>query len=203
MHEHLARITTIKSFIIGDNLDGVREPATWLAEHDSVPGLPANFEPYVELMRVYARQVAEAPDLKSAADSVSRMARNCGNCHLVNNIELEFGFDTKPTDLADTFTHMQRHQWAADRLWEGLIGPSDAAWDRGTDMLVDVPLHSTDVMIETTSEVDSDMIDQIAHRVHVLGGQGTITRTPDGRSDLYAELLGLCVDCHTRLGRGP
>ncbi len=203
MHEHLARISMIKSFIIADNLDGVREPATWLAEHDSVPGLPENFEPYVELMRVYARQVVEALDLKSAADSVSRMARNCGNCHLVNNIELEFGFDTKPADLADSITHMQRHQWAADRLWEGLIGPSDVAWGRGTDMLVDVPLHSTDVMNDTTSEVDSDMIDQIAHRVHLLGGQGTITRTPDGRSDLYAELLGLCADCHTMLGRGP
>jgi len=202
MHEHLGRITTIKSFIIMDNLDGVREPASWLAEHESVSGLPANFQPYVELMRVYARQIVAARDLKSAADSVSRMARNCGNCHLVNNIELEFGFDTKPADLADTITHMQRHQWAADRLWEGLIGPSDVAWGRGSDMLVDVPLHSTDVMNKTTSEVASDMIDQIAHRVHVLGGQGTITRTPDGRSDLYAELLGLCVDCHTRLGRG-
>jgi cytochrome c553 len=203
MHEHLTRITTIKAHIIMDDLDGVREPAAWLAEHESVTGLPANYEPYVELMRMYARQVVAAPDLKSAAKSVSQMARNCGNCHLTNEVELEFGFDTRPADWADTITHMQRHQWAADRLWEGLIGPSDTAWNRGTDMLVDVPLHPADVMDETTNDTDADVIDKIAHRVHLLGGQGTNVRTPDARSKLYAELLGLCADCHSRLGRGP
>jgi cytochrome c553 len=203
MHEHLTRITTIKASIIMDELDGVREPATWLAEHESVAGLPANYEPYVELMRMYARQVVAAPDLKSAADSVSKMARNCGNCHLTNAVELEFGFDTRPAEWADTVTHMQRHQWAADRLWEGLIGPSDIAWNRGTDMLVDVPLHPADVMDASTNGTDTDVIDKIAHRVHLLGGQGTNVRTPDARSELYAELLGLCADCHSRVGGGP
>jgi hypothetical protein len=122
---------------------------------------------------------------------------------VTNEVELEFGFDTRPADWADTNTHMQRHQWAADRLWEGLIGPSDIAWNRGTDMLVDVPLHPADVMDETTNGTDSDVIDKIAHRVHLLGGQGTNVRTPDARSELYAELLGLCADCHSRVGRGP
>jgi hypothetical protein len=203
MHEHLTRITTIKSFIIIDDLNGVREPATWLAEHDSVPGLPSNFAPYVELMRVYARQVVAASDVKSAAESVSRMARTCGNCHLVNDVELEFGFDTRPGDWPDTISHMQRHQWAVDRLWEGLIGPSDVAWSRGTEMLVDVPLSPVDLVNEATDGMDLTATDEIAHRVHVLGGQGTNTRTPDARSALYAELLGLCADCHTALGRGP
>ncbi len=203
MHEHLTRITTIKAHIIMGNIDGVREPATWLAEHESVAGLPENFEPYVQMMRIYARQVVDAPDLDSAAVSVSRMARTCGNCHLVNEVDLEFGYDQKPAEWADTVSHMQRHQWAADRLWDGLIGPSDISWSRGTDMLVDVPLHPADVMDETTSGVNATMIDEIARRIHVLGGQGTNTRTPHARSELYGEILGLCADCHTRLGRGP
>lgn len=203
MHEHLDRITAIKSLIIMGNLDGVREPAIWLAEHESVAGLPSNYEPYVELMRVYAREVVEAPNLKSAAESVSRMARTCSNCHLVNHVELEFGYDQRPGDLEDTVSHMQRHQWAADRLWEGLIGPSDAAWRRGADMLVDVPLLPEDVMYDSTNADDSAAIDQIARRIHVLGGQGTITSTPAARSELYGEILGLCASCHTRLGRGP
>jgi len=203
MHEHLGRITTIKSFIIMGNLRGVREPATWLAEHDIVSGLPANFEPYVEMMRSYAREVVKAPDLKSAAKSVSRMARTCGACHLVNKVELEFGFDTKPPEWADTISLMQRHQWAADRLWEGLIGPSEVAWSRGTDIFVDVPLRPAYVLDETTNGVGSDMINKAAHRIHMLGGQGTITSTPDARSELYGELLGLCGDCHIELGFNP
>jgi cytochrome c553 len=203
MHEHLNRITTIKSLIIMGNLDGVREPAAWLADHEAVAGLPTNYEPYVGLMREYAREVNNATDLKSAAISVSNMARTCSNCHLVNEIEIEFGYDQRPAEWSDTVSHMQRHQWAADRLWEGLIGPSDAAWDRGTDMLIDVPLQPDDVLDEASVDVDSDALDQITHRIHVLAGQGASARTPTQRSELYGEMLGLCAECHTRLGRGP
>ena len=203
MHEHLERISEIKKQIIRGNLDGVNDPATWLAEHESVSGLPKNFEPYVELMRNYAHQVLAAPDLSAAAVAVSRMARTCGNCHLVNEIEIEFSDEQTPADWSDTITHMQRHQWAADRLWEGLIAPSDTAWSRGTDMLVDVPLGPTDVLDGTTSVANATAIDEIARRVHLLGGQGTNTRTPDSRSVLYGEILGLCADCHSMLESGP
>ncbi|MDX1404095.1 MAG: hypothetical protein R3192_06145 [Woeseiaceae bacterium] len=201
MHEHLARISTIKSFIIMGNLDGIREPAIWLADHETVDGLPANFEPYVSLMRQYAREVNNAQDFESAAISVSQMARTCSNCHLVNEVQLEFGFDREPPEWSDTNSHMQRHQWAADRLWEGLIGPSDAAWNRGTLMLVDVPLHPDDLTDDDS--VDREIIDQLAHRVHVLAGQGTAARTPAQRAELYGEMLGLCAECHLRVGRGP
>ena len=203
MHEHLDRITTIKSLIIMGNLDGIREPAIWLADHEAVPGLPANFEPYVGLMREYAREVNNAADLKSAAIAVSGMARTCSNCHLVNDVEIEFGYDQMPAEWSDTVSHMQRHQWGADRLWEGLIAPSDTAWNRGTDMLIDVPLHPEDVMVADSDIVDVAAIDQIARRIHLLAGQGTSARTPTQRSELYGEMLGLCAECHTKLGRGP
>jgi hypothetical protein len=203
MHEHLARITTIKSFIIMGRLDGVREPATWLADHKTAKGLPANFKPYVELMRSDAREIARASDLKSAAKSVTRMARTCGNCHSINEIKLEFGFDTMPADWADTVSLMQRHQWAADRLWEGLIGPSDAAWSRGTNMLVDVPLRPNYATDESLNDEDSDEIDRVAHSVHVLGGHGLNAKTLDARSELFSELLVLCADCHAKLSLSP
>jgi hypothetical protein len=201
MHEHLTRIGTIKAEIVAGRLAGVREPAIWLADHETVAGLPVDFEPYVAQMKSYARHVIEARDLVTAASAVSQMARTCGNCHLVNGVELEFGYDTQPReDIEDIVTHMQRHQWAADRLWEGLIGPSDSAWHRGTDMLIDVPLESEDVTIATEHFAE---IARITRRIHALGGIGTETVTPDARSDLYGEVLGLCASCHVLLGRGP
>lgn len=203
MHEHLGRITTIKSLIIMGNLDGVREPAIWLADHETVDGLPADFEQYVGLMRQYAREVNNAIDLKSAAIAVSGMAQTCSNCHLANEVEIEFGYDQIPAEWSDTVSHMQRHQWAVDRLWEGLIAPSDTAWQRGTEMLVDVPLHPDEVINQDSGITDSDAIDQMARRIHVLAGQGAGARTPAERSVLYGEILGLCAGCHTRLGRGP
>ncbi len=201
MHEHLTRISTIKSAIVAGKLEEVREPATWLAEHETAAGLPAEFESYVIQMRSYARHVIEAPNLTAAAESVSNMAKTCGNCHLVNDVNLEFGYDRKPReDVEDVVTHMQRHQWAADRLWDGLIGPSNSAWNRGVDMLIDVPLAPEDVTATTAhfSEMGS-----ITRRIHALGGIGTETVTPDARSELYSEVLSLCARCHTLLGRGP
>ena len=203
MHEHLERITEIKSMIVMGNLDGVREPAAWLADHETAPGLPANFESYVGLMREYAREVNNATDLKTAAIAVSQMAKTCSNCHLVNGVEIEFGYDQVPEEWADTVSHMQRHLWAADRLWEGLIGPSDTAWSRGTNMLVDVPLHPEDVAGEDLSDADREVLDYLERRIHVLAAQGANARTPSDRAEFYGEMLGECAECHVRLGRGP
>ena len=201
MHEHLTRISTIKSAIIAGELENVAEAATWLADHETAADLRPEFEPYIILMRSHARHVIEAEDLASAAESVSEMAKTCGNCHLVNDVKMQFGYDRRPReDLEDVITHMQRHQWATDRLWEGIIGPSDTAWNRGADMLIDAPLLPSAVA-SATDNVEE--IARIARRIHALGGIGTETKTPDARSELYAELLGLCASCHTLLGRGP
>lgn len=201
MYEQLTRISTIKSAIIAGELENAREAATWLASHETAADLRAEFESYIILMRSHARHVIEAESLASAAESVSEMAKTCGNCHLVNDVNLEFGHDDRPhEDVEDVVTHMQRHRWATDRLWEGLIGPSDIAWNRGADMLIDAPLLPSDVTTTTDNVAE---IGDIARRIHTLGGIGTETKTPDARSELYAEVLGLCASCHTLLGGGP
>jgi hypothetical protein len=201
MHEHLTRISAIKAAIIAGKLEGVYEPASWLAEHETMADLPKEFESYVMQMKSHARSVMEAQDIVSAARSVSDMAKTCGNCHLVNEVNLESGYDRIPRqDIDGVVTHMRRHQWALDHLWMGLIGPSDTDWDRGTDMLIDAPLHSSAV---TMSADDVAEISIISRRIHALGGIGTETKTPDARSELYAEILGLCARCHTLLGSGP
>lgn len=93
---------------------------------------------------------------------------------------------------------MQRHQWAADRLWEGLIGPSDAAWSRGIRMLAEAPLHGTEPSWDTASDGD-----ELARRVHELGSEAASALLPHARATVYGEMLGLCADCHTRTGGGP
>lgn len=203
MHEYLDRISTIKSMIIQGNLDGARESAMWLADHEAVAGMPANFVQYEGVLRQYARDISNATDLKSAAITISGMARTCGDCHLANDVKLEFGYDQVPAEWSDTVSHMQRHQWAVDRLWDGLIGPSENAWNRGLNMLVDVPLHPDDVTDEDLPEADTAALERITRRVHDLASVGTIATTPMARSEVYGEMLGLCSECHTRLGRGP
>jgi cytochrome c553 len=203
MHEHLDRITTIKTSIIMGDLDSVREPAKWIAEHESVSGLPENYQPYVESMRQYAREVAAAPDLQSAATAVSNMAITCGDCHQANDVTIAVSVTAKPEEWGETDVHMQRHQWGVDRMWEGLIGPSDKPWNQGADMLVDIPLSTFDVMDASASMEDTIAIDIITQRLHALGGQGGYTKTPEERSKMFGEVLSICAECHTKLGHGP
>ena len=203
MHEHLDRITSIKTSIIMGNLDGVRESAKSLAEHEVWSSLPDNYEAFVEPMRSYAREVVAAPDFQTAADAVSGMAITCSGCHQANKVALKFDVEMKPEEWGETKMHMQRHQWAVDRMWEGLMGPSDEAWSYGTNMLVDIPLHPYDVAGDAVDMEDTIAIDVIAQRLHTLGGQGAYTHEPAERQKMYGEVLSICADCHTRLDRGP
>ena len=202
MHDHLTYITTIKAFITMGLLEGTRQPANWLATHDRMTELPPSFEPFVDFMRSSAHQVENAGDLKTAAEAVSLLAQNCGNCHRASHVDVEFGFDALPAQWSDSETHMQRHQWAMDRLWEGLIGPSDAAWTRGTAMLAEEALHAADVS-ENVSAEEARALENIAQQVHELGAAGAGLTNLNDRSQVYGRILGLCADCHTRVGRGP
>jgi len=203
MHDHLDRITGIKTSIIMGNLEGVREPAKWLAEHEAPSSLPDNYEPFIEAMRSYAGKVLVAPDFQTAADAVSGMAITCSGCHQANKVTLKFDVEMKPEEWGETKMHMQRHQWGVDRMWEGLMGPSDEAWSAGTDILVDIPLHPYDVAGDAVDMEDTIAIDVIAQRLHALGGQGAYTHAPAERQKMYGEVLSICADCHTRLDRGP
>ena len=202
MHDHLTYITTIKAFIIMGRLEGVRQPANWLATHETLPSLPSSYEPFVDFMRSSARQVEKSEDLETAATAVSLMAQNCGNCHRASHVDVEFGYDSLPAQWSDSQTHMQRHQWAMDRLWEGLIGPSDAAWTRGTAELSEEPLHAAELSVSVTAS-EARELESIAREVHELGAAGVGLTSLNDRSQVYGRILGLCADCHTRVGRGP
>jgi len=202
MHEHLTQISLIQAFVIMGDLDATRQPANWLATHETMENLPASYEPFVEFMRSSARQVQNAVNLQEAGAAVSLMAQNCGNCHVASNLNIEFGFDDLPAGWSDNETHMQRHQWAVDRMWEGLIGPSNASWYRGTAMLAEEPLHAADVSDNVTAE-DAAALEKIAASVHELGARGADTEGLTDRSRIYGQILGQCADCHTRIGQGP
>jgi len=201
MHEHLSRISALKAFIIAGQLEDLREPAMWLAEHEAAPGLPGDWAPYVEELRHYARQVASAKHLGIAAASVSEMARTCGDCHQANGFDVAFGYDERPPeDVHNIMADMQRHLWAADRMWEGLIGPSDVAWDRATDILAEVTLRPSDITKTADQEAP---VKNLLTRARELGEECGRAISPESRSALYGELLSLCASCHSLTGGGP
>ena len=199
MQEHLEQITRIKTEVIRGNLAGTHRPATWLAQHEPSPEATILYVPFILSMQGHAAEILEATDIRAAAADVSAIATDCANCHVASEVNLEFGFDQEPSAWSDMQSHMQRHQWAVDRLWEGLIGPSDAAWSRGIRMLAEAPLHGT----EATWDESAADGDELARRVHELGREAATALLPHARAAVYGEMLGVCADCHTRTGGGP
>jgi hypothetical protein len=87
---------------------------------------------------------------------------------------------------------MNRHVWALDRMWEGLIAPSDAAWRAGAVALADAPLHF--------SGQSNEQANQLAAKVHELAGSARSASSAKDRAGVYGELLQTCSLCHEALG---
>ena len=201
MHEDLAQLSEIKSATIAGDLNRLKEAALGLAGHETAIHLPPEWEPFFRTVRDAANMAAKATTLGAAGSAVAKIAVACGNCHVANAVNLEFGYDQKPAlDLDDLVSHMQRHQWAVDRMWEGIFGPSDIAWNRGTDMLIDIALYMGDVPVDSGTAAEARDVDR---RIHSLGGKATQTQTVDSRQALYSEVVSLCGNCHLMLNLGP
>ena len=200
MQRHLQQITRIKTAVIRGDLEGLRRPATWLQQHEPAPEASILYVPFILSMRDHAGKILEAQDIGTAATDVSAIATDCANCHIASEVDINFDNPAEPPAWSDMESHMQRHQWAIDRLWEGLIGPSDVSWSRGIRMLAEAPLHDTEATWDDTTGTDGDVM---ARRVHDLGREAATALLPHARAAVYGEMLGVCADCHTRTGGGP
>ena len=203
MHGHLDSVVAMKAAVISGNLAGVVRPAKWLGDHPRPSELPEAWANYEEEMRSNARRAAAAKNLETAAAAVSDIGRVCGECHIASGFVVSFGYSKPPpADLENTVTQMQRHLWASDRLWAGLIGPSNGAWASGASMLEEVDVKVEDI---TTDESLAPLVVDIVERLRFIGERGRATADGDGetRSALYGEFLSQCANCHSLTGGGP
>lgn len=201
MHGHLDAVVSIKAAVISGNLEGVRSPATWLAEHKAPSEFPEEWVRYETEMRRFANQAASADDLETAAAAISEIGRTCGDCHIASGIVVSFGYANQPPpDQSGTITQMQRHLWAADRMWAALIGPSDAAWDSGTEMLTQVNLSATQL---TQDPRQRPRVEELLDEARAVGERGARTTTSAARTNLYGQFLSSCANCHRVTGGGP
>jgi hypothetical protein len=88
---------------------------------------------------------------------------------------------------------MQRHQWAASRLWEGVIGPSDVAWREGASVMA----RTTIDLARTTNAKPNEDVVRHAETVHELSLRAIELSEPARRGALYGEMLEACASCHS------
>jgi len=201
MHGHLVHVDAIKTELIAGNLDATREHSVWLSEHDEPPGMPDGWSPYVDEMRQYAAVAASSRNLEKVAVAVSEIARTCGECHRTYGATPEFTADQRPPkELHDLTTEMHRHLWAADRMWESMIIPSDDAWKSATDLLAEIHIDADQL---TDDPAITAQVEALLAQARALGELGAATSAGPLRSAQLGNFLSLCASCHTLTGGGP
>ena len=189
MREHFTRGAEIRDAVIRADLEAVRAPARWLAEHPQ-EDLPLSAQPNIAEMQRLAAEVAAV----QAARGTARLAAACGSCHTA--------VDATPTLMAarprgenETLAgHMRKHYRAADLLYRGLVVPSTHSWNLGADALTGDPVE-LDLKRESTPQPE---IEALAQRLHDLAQLARKAEDSKSRSELYGQMLATCSECHER-----
>ena len=199
MQEHFTQAKAIQEAVIDGDLEGLRSAAQWVADHQVAEGLPEGWEPYITEMQSAARQALEATDVSTAATAAATIAKNCGSCHLEVGARPLLVLGTEPPQDPATVPHMLGHLWGADRMWEGLIVPSDVSWANGVAPLAGDPLQPES--LSDHAEYTEDLR-ALAIRVHELAAAGRDAEGQEDRAAIYGEFIATCAACHQMLGIG-
>ncbi|MFI5306640.1 MAG: hypothetical protein ACHQ53_04760 [Polyangiales bacterium] len=194
MAEHFAVATWARDAVINGNLDALRRPLRALADYRYASVAPGGWLPAIARLQEAAVLTAGAETLDLAASGVATMGRVCGECHRESHAGPQFVGDERNEgkSKSDTLgTRMYRHMWAADRLWEGLTGPSDAAWRAGAEALARAP--------EQAPRADPPLSPQFVSallQVRELGQRALEADSLADRANVYGVFLASCASCH-------
>lgn len=86
MHRHAGEVDEVNLALADGDLDTAQKSAVWLARHDPVTGIPAEWLVYLDGMREAARAVAEAADVDAARLPAESITDNCQSCHIAAGI---------------------------------------------------------------------------------------------------------------------
>jgi mono/diheme cytochrome c family protein len=199
MSAHYTILTSARDAIIRGDLEAARESLTWLADHGSHEGLSDALAAQVAKMNEAAKVAVEAKSINGAAAGVAAIANTCGECHSAVSGGPSFDAPPPPPERTGVNWHMARHQWAADRMWEGMIMPSDTAWKLGVEALREDPLKSEELHSGEMSENE----ERVAEWLHQMGEFGLSMNDSQARAEFYGGVLGNCSSCHVSEGKGP
>ena len=113
---------------IGDCFDAI-------AEAPDEPGTSA-FATQANEVRKRARELSVATKLDQAVRREAQLVAACAGCHDAANVVPDVGTPpAEPREGSTVESRMDRHRWAADRLWDGVMTNDDGAWKAGLDVL--------------------------------------------------------------------
>lgn len=160
----------------------------WMAASGA---LPADLTPPVTSGAGAVANPEEAEVSRAAALFLGELGVACGDCHAGHGPSLS------EIEAAGSATgvlpHMHRHLWATDRMWEGLMAPSEARWNQGVALLSGMDLDPA--QFEGRDEQDSPA-GYLTPWIRRIGLESLRTGDREARGRLYGDLLATCAECH-------
>jgi hypothetical protein len=180
-------LRSIQLLAIAGKLDATR------ALSRSLAGVPAaaGVEGWAgaEVVRARAQELAAATTIAEACRGTARIAEACAGCHADAGASPAFAPPPPPPlDLTSVSARMARHRWATDRLWEGVVGASDAAWNAGLDVLAAEPQPWPELAGDRA--IHAQRLHDAAERARGTAGDRA------ERARTFGELLVICAGCH-------
>lgn len=81
MHRHADQIDLLNNALDDGDLDASKTPARWLWRHDTMSGVPTEWQPFLARMREAARAAENAADIETARAAAKRITEQCQACH--------------------------------------------------------------------------------------------------------------------------
>jgi hypothetical protein len=197
MYAHFDRAGEVHDALVRGQIDRARAEARWLATHPETRMLPVGSEPYSAAMAGHATSASEASDLQHAAIAAAQMGRTCGDCHRQYDVKPRFLVGTAAPTGSGPAAEMALHVWAADRMWQGLIGPDDFAWTSGARGLTLGWLNPGEVVADPG---DRERLRNLIRQVYELAARAEMASDPEARAEVYGAFLTTCIDCHQLTG---
>jgi hypothetical protein len=190
MRRHFDDLRDVERLLVAGKLADAKSRAYLLTRATTDPGLA---EQAIEADRLVgaARALVGATTLAQACRLEAQVAVACASCHVRAQQTLTFRATKLPADEPTTPARMARHQWAADRLWEGMVAGSKRPWREGLDVLAASPL-----LVSPRADAV-----RLAERLQKLavGALATVddgSETLDSRATAYGDMLATCAACH-------
>lgn len=189
MRQHLDDLRTIQRVLLAGKLDEARKLAFFFSRPMGVASRHAAENRDIVLA---AASLASASTVEEALRHEVRIATACAACHAREGTTPVFRAPSNaPTWRPTAAAQMARHQWAVDRLWEAVTGPSDEHWYVALDAIA-----NTVIPVGERPEPKSLGIE--LQRKAKAAASKTPPLSQEQRAAAFGDLLVTCTSCHAQ-----
>ena len=190
MHKNVEVIAQMRFAVERGELEEAQTRAHELGTELKESNYPNGWAPHLARVREAVAATKDSKGLFDAAIQSARAGGACGTCHSAFGANaLKKEMEPLVASPLPRTNFMTRHSWAAERLWEGLIGPSDERWNLGAKTLLETPVLDTSNMTPEMQSLGETLL-------AISKGAGAATKT-EQRERVYGEYLATCAACHS------